>query len=86
MSHIDPKQPTVMPAYPLGSPPGAETADPQEDPQSAHPLPAPAPQSVPAGAPQPQAARAPRAQPAGEGDEEWTVRADAEATSKVSRR
>ena len=43
MSHVDPKRPTVMPAYPLGSPPGAELLDPDEDPQTAHP-PAPAQQ------------------------------------------
>jgi hypothetical protein len=81
MSHVDPKQPTVMPAYPLGSPPGAETADPQEDPQTAHPQPAP-----PAGKPQP--AQPPRAQPPApaQGDEAWTVQADPDSTSHISRR
>jgi hypothetical protein len=86
MSHIDPKQPTVMPAYPLGSPPGAETADPQEDPQAAHPLPAstasaPA-DTAPAQRPRPE----PPSAQGEESDEEWTVQADADATSKVSRR
>jgi hypothetical protein len=77
MSHVDPKRPTVMPAYPLGSPPGAEMADPQEDPQIVHPLPAP-PRPV---QPKTQSARAPAS-----GDEEWTVQADADSTSQVSRR
>jgi hypothetical protein len=85
MSHVDPKQPTVMPAYPLGSPPGAETADPKEDPQTAHPLPAPQPATPPAAQPQPAPAQPQRLQPSA-GDDEWTVRADADATGHVSRR
>jgi hypothetical protein len=79
MSHVDPKRPTVMPAYPLGSPPGAETVDPQEDPQTAHPPPAPPRPAQP----EYQSAR-PRVER--EGDEEWTVQADTEATRDVSRR
>ena len=33
MTHLDPNQDTIMPAYPLGSPPGAELSDPKDDPQ-----------------------------------------------------
>ena len=77
MSHVDPKRPTVMPAYPLGSPPGAEMVDPQEDPQTAHPPPAP---------PQLAQPEDQRARPRAEGDEEWTVQADTDATRHVSRR
>jgi len=77
MSHVDPSRPTVMPAYPLGSPPGAEMVDPQEDPQTAHPPPAPLQPAQPA-----YRSAGPRA----EGDEEWTVQADPEAARHISRR
>ena len=69
MSHVDPRRPTVMPAYPLGSPPGAETADPEEDPQTARPPPAPPRLAQP---------EYQRARPRAGGDEEWTVQADTE--------
>ena len=82
MSHVDPKRPTVMPAYPLGSPPGAELVDPQDDPQTAHlPPPAPAPPQLAQPEMQSQNAR-----PRAEDDEEWTVQADADATSRIRRR
>jgi hypothetical protein len=77
MSHVDPKRPTVMPAYPLGSPPGAEMLDPQDDPQTAHLPPAPPPTAQPEYA---------YAGPRAEGDEEWTVLPETDATRPVSRR
>jgi hypothetical protein len=77
MSHVDPKRPTVMPAYPLGSPPGAETVDPQDDPQTAHPPPAPSRLAQP---------EYRSARPRADGDEAWTVQADTDATRHVSRR
>ncbi len=75
MSHVDPKRPTVMPAYPLGSPPGAETVEPWEDPQAVHLAPA-QPRRV-----QPEIRSA---RPQADRDEEWTVQAD--ATQHIRRR
>ena len=77
MSHVDPKRPTVMPAYPLGSPPGAETVDPSEDPQEAHLPPPP----VRRAHPEYRSAR-----PRATGDEEWTVQADPNAKDHIRRR
>ena len=78
MSHVDPKRATVMPAYPLGSPPGAEMVAPWEDPQTAHP-----PSSAPPPRVQPEVKSA---RPRAAGDEEWTVQAVADPTHPISRR
>ena len=83
MSHVDPKRPTVMPAYPLGSPPGAETAQPWEDPQDVHVAPARPPRSAASAKAQPER-RSDRSRP--DDDEEWTVQADADPTHPIHRR